>query len=75
MGELKDGPAAVHLQIAEPTAKDETVVGMETSLKRFLDRQHTLTGKQAVKESWKPLAWCMFSPQILFSTHDRIFEL
>ncbi|KAH7176804.1 general substrate transporter [Dactylonectria macrodidyma] len=60
MAEPKDEPVAVHLQTAETTSNNRTVVGMDATLKRFLDHQHNLTRTEAVKESWKPLAWCFY---------------
>jgi hypothetical protein len=37
-----------------------TVMGSSQLLKDFESRQHSLTRKEAIKEHWKPITWCLY---------------
>jgi hypothetical protein len=58
-------PTAV--DYVETTEDHTAVMGSSQVLKDFEDRQHSLTRKQAIKENWKAIAWCMV-PQPKFSS-------
>jgi len=44
----------------ENTGPAPAVVGSSQHLKDFETRQHGLTRKEAIKEHWKPIAWCLY---------------
>ena len=40
---------------------NETVVVASEALRRYEQYQHSLTKKQAFREEWKPILWCMMT--------------
>lgn len=47
--------------IEKPSNGGEAVIVGSQALQNFEAYQHSLTKRQAFKEEWKPIAWCMYS--------------
>jgi hypothetical protein len=56
MADIKD-PA---VETSESVRPASPIVGTSLLLKEYEAREHGLTRKEAVKEHWKPIAWCLY---------------
>lgn len=65
MSDVKDPVVAAHAEDSYPVEpadnKGQSIVTGNQALDRFQKNQHSLSVKEALIESWKPLMWCKSS--------------
>lgn len=76
----KDAVVAAHAEDplpGEPDNKGQSIVLNNQALHRFQEQQHSLSVKDSIRESWKPIVWCKSdpvpspAPHLLYQHADR----